>query len=88
MNKERRKAIADLIEDIEKIDFEDIKSRIENIRDEEQEYFDNMPESFQMGDKGQRAEEAISYLEEADSAVDEVLSQIEELIGQLNNASE
>lgn len=37
---------------------------MEAIRDEEQEYRDNMPESLADGEKGQKAETAISALEQ------------------------
>lgn len=41
------------------------------LRDELQEWYDNLPENFQNGDKGQRLEEAISGLEDvADYEVD------------------
>lgn len=53
MNKERRKRI------------EDLKSELETIRDEEQEYYDNMPENMQNGEKGDTAQSNVSSLEEA-----------------------
>ena len=77
MNKERRKAISDVLKDLAtqrgNIDeakgyIEALKGRLEEIKDEEQEYLDNMPESFQQGEKGQRAEEAVSRLDDADTA--------------------
>jgi uncharacterized coiled-coil DUF342 family protein len=54
MNKKRREAINALIGRIEELGatLADLQSEIETIRDEEQEFFDNMPESFQNGDKG------------------------------------
>lgn len=81
MNKERRKAIGEKREAIDKIKgeledrlnelnaefqgkLEGVKSEIEVIRDEEQEYYDNMPESFQNGEKGQASQSAIDALEE------------------------
>lgn len=67
MNKERRAAIAkaiSLIEDAEgKI--AEAKSMLEEARDDEQDYYDNMPESFQGGEKGIAAEAAISDIEDA-----------------------
>lgn len=33
------------------------------LRDEEQDYFDNMPESLQAGEKGEKAEAAINAME-------------------------
>ena len=85
MNKERRKAINDLIDTAESIkaridtvsaddkegigeitsEIESLVSDIEYIRDEEQEYYDNMHENFQQGDRGQNAEAAVSALEQA-----------------------
>ncbi|MBQ7349231.1 MAG: hypothetical protein IJW47_04480, partial [Clostridia bacterium] len=60
MNKQRRKRIDELIEQLESV-----KSEIETVLEEEQEYFDNMPESFQYGEKGEKAEEAIRSIEDA-----------------------
>lgn len=43
----------------------DLHGELEALKDEEQEYFDNMPEGFQTGEKGQTAESAISELDTA-----------------------
>lgn len=43
----------------------EIKSSLEEIRDGEQEYLDNMPENMQSGEKGDIANQAISDLDEA-----------------------
>lgn len=71
MNKERRKRIAELLSEIEVC-----KDSLESIRDEEQEYYDNMPESFQQSEKGSAAESAIEELEAAGSALDDCISAI------------
>lgn len=60
MNKQRRKAIGDIYDKLI-----DIQSDLEYIRDEEQEAFDNLPESIQYSERGERMEEYISSLEEA-----------------------
>lgn len=81
MNKDRRKAIDAVMADIEAAkalhdaaveafrEFTEacdgLASQIEDLKDEEQEYYDTMPESFQSGDKGQAAEAAVSQMEEA-----------------------
>jgi hypothetical protein len=39
-------------------------SELEQLRDAEQEKFDNMPEGFQQGDTGQQIEEHVSTLDE------------------------
>lgn len=75
MNNERRKQIETVKERIAALleMAEEIKTDLEQIRDDEQEYFDNMPEAFQEGEKGERAEAAVSVL-------DDVISDIESLI--------
>ena len=72
MNKQRRKALDAIMGKID-----EAKAELENLRDEEQEYFDNMPQSFQQGDKGQKAESAISYMEDAISELESAYSNIE-----------
>ena len=59
---------------------------MEAIRDDEQEYRDNMPESFGEGEKGEKANAAIAALEQ-------VIEDLESLIdndfsGQLDTAAE
>lgn len=66
MNKERRKEIASIKDELAKL--EELRTaiceRIAQVRDDEQEYLGNMPESFQQGDKGEKAEAAVSILED------------------------
>ena len=76
MNKERRKAIADAIGLLDTA-----MSDINTIAAEEQDAFDNLPESIQMGERGDLSQEAITNLEYAAST-------IEDAIEQLNAASE
>ena len=54
---------ADYERNLEEI--ERLKERVENVRVEEQEAFDNLPESIQQSDKGQAMEEATYNLDEA-----------------------
>lgn len=44
---------------------ENAKSELESLRDELQEWYDNLPESFQNGSKGDELQEAVSSLETA-----------------------
>lgn len=112
MNKERRKAINDLIDTAQKIsdeiegdgesrameevrgDLSSLADDIESIRDEEQEYYDNMHENFQQGDKGQNAEAAVSALDQAIDYVHDAESALENVPGEdeiqeaLNNLSD
>ena len=45
---------------------EEAYMEIDALRDELQEWFDNLPENFQDGEKGSQLEEAIGYLEQVD----------------------
>lgn len=76
MNKARRKDIDSVIEALEKA-----KEQLEVIRDDEQDYFDNMPESFQYAEKGEAAEEAISNLDYAIDQIDEAIDNAEQAKG-------
>jgi uncharacterized coiled-coil DUF342 family protein len=49
---------------------EDFKTRAEELRDEEQEYYDNMPAGLQGGDKGDNAQAAVSEMESAMEELD------------------
>lgn len=68
MNNKRRKALDVLISKIEEIQVE-----IEEIKDEEQEAFDNLPESLQGADKGETMSTAIGKIEEAYSSLGDII---------------
>jgi hypothetical protein len=81
MNDTRRKAIRAahataqlLIGEMEALQgkFSDLKSEFETLKDEEQEYYDNMPESLQSGDKGDAATEAIEKFDTLISSFDDI----------------
>jgi hypothetical protein len=72
MNADRRKLLSAILSDLEAI-----KSRIEEVKDDEQSAFDNMPESIQQGEKGQKVEAAVSSLEDAENEIDSAISSIE-----------
>jgi hypothetical protein len=76
MNDARRKAIT---EAHAKLD--EAKSLLETTRDEEQDYYDAMPESFQNGDKGEKAQSAID-------ALDEAINELESAMANLDTAGE
>ena len=75
MNNNRRARIQALINKLE-----DIKEDIDSIKEEEQEYYDNMPESIQAGERGDKAQEAIDNLDYAYSQIDEVREYLEEAL--------
>ena len=77
MNNTRRKQIQAIIDKLE-----NLKSDIECLKDEEQEAFDNLPESLQGSERGIAMEDATYNLDEAyasiDSAVDSLTESIEQ----------
>lgn len=73
MNNARRKELEKALEKIG-----EAKDIIQNVLDEEQDAFYNMPESFQEGERGERMQEAIGNLEGAVDSLDEVESYIED----------
>ena len=84
MNKERRAAIKRLVEEFDLAinvgRLKEIKEGLETLRDEEQEYYDNMPEGLQGGDKGQAAEAAVSALEAVVDEIDNIIDNIVNII--------
>lgn len=85
MNNERRKSITKLAEQLSELETQadDIKNEIQTLKDEEQEYYDNMPESFQNGEKGEKAQSAIDALLWAEDSVDETITAIQGAIEKL-----
>lgn len=73
MNKDRRKQLADA-----KDSLDEIIASLNDIRDEEQDAYDNMPESLQSSDNGSRMTDAIDAIDEAISSVEEAQQHIDE----------
>lgn len=71
MNNTRRKSLQKLIEKTE-----GLKLEIEDLRTEEEEYYNNMPSSVQDGEKGDRAQTVIEYLDEAMTAAGDVIENL------------
>lgn len=71
MNKERRKRIADAIRKIELL--------VEDILDDEQEAYDNMPENLQSSENGMISEEAQENLDATIEALEEAINCLEEI---------
>jgi hypothetical protein len=51
---------------------------IEGIKDEEEESFENLPEAFQEGDRGEAMQEAIDQMDSAISGIEEAVSCLDE----------
>ena len=74
MNKARRKRLGEAFDKIG-----EVKDILDEARDEEQNAYDNLPESFQNGERGEEMQnhiemidEAYGYLEDAESVVEQV----------------
>lgn len=67
MNKARRSKIEGIAEKLESL-----QGELYQLVSEEQEYYDNMPESIQDGVKGEAAQAVIDLLEEAGCSFDEL----------------
>lgn len=86
MNKLRRKALGEIVDQIEalkerieelKTSAEGIRDSIETIRDQEQEAFDNLPSGLQEGEKGQDMQFAVGKMDEVFEAFDAVFECLE-----------
>ena len=67
MNKQQRKQIESLV------------SQLETIKDDEECKYDNLPESFQYGERGEQMQEGIEHLDSAISSCDDVLNELQEI---------
>lgn len=73
MNKQRRKALAEVLEKIEVA-----RALLEDIAGEEEDYKDNIPENLQTSDRYQQAENACTNMVEAGEALEDVICKLEE----------
>ncbi|WIG52519.1 MAG: hypothetical protein OJF48_003438 [Afipia sp.] len=72
MNRTRRKQITSIIDAIEQA-----KADLDLVKDEEQDAFDNLPESIQDSERGHRMTAAIEAIDEAFEAIDTALNALE-----------
>lgn len=101
MNKQRRKALGDLMDRIEKRladvealerDVESFAEELDTLRNEEQDAFDNKSERAQESETGQEAQAGLESLDEAHTALDDLHSALEsfdlvgEVLGKIDNA--
>lgn len=75
MNKARRKELSKAVEMLR-----DVYSIIESCKDDEEEAYDNLPESFQDGERGDEMQEYIDIMDEALDQIDEAANAIEEIV--------
>ena len=77
MNKDRRKQIDEAGSVLQ-----DALALIEQIRDDEQEAFDNMPESLQQSDRGTASEAAIEELDDSVGNLQYIIDTIDNAKGE------
>lgn len=75
MNKMNRKQLSDLISRIETIHEE-----LDEIKDGEEEKFDNLPENLQDSEKGEAFSEVIDFLDTAVEDLNDAVEQIQNAI--------
>ncbi len=73
MNKQRRKQLSDITEKIE-----ELQCDISALADEEEEAYDNLPESLQDGERGEKMQEAIDNMRYAYDNLQEAYDNIME----------
>jgi len=75
MNANRRKAIDKIVSRLE-----ELQADLASVCGEEQEAYDNTPESLQESDRYTESEEAISAMEGADGSIQEAIDYLSDLI--------
>lgn len=75
MNKQRRKVLEEIIEEMDVL-----LTKLEDVKTEEEEAYDNMPESFQEGERGERMQEAIDSMDSAYSGLEEARDSPQEVL--------
>ena len=76
MNKERRKNLQGIIDQLE-----ELAGAVEDIQEEEEEYRDHIPENMQSGERYEQAEAACGALAEAADSISSAIDSINEAIG-------
>ncbi len=74
MNAQGRKEIAKYIASLN-----EIKDKLDSMRDDEEEKYDNMPEGLQDSGRGEQMQEAIDALENACTGLDEAIDSLKEI---------
>lgn len=75
MNKERRDRLSDVIASLE-----EAKDLLEDVKNDEQDAFDNMPVGLQCSERGSKMEDYVELMEDAVDQIDNVCEFIEKNI--------
>lgn len=71
MNKQRKQKIRDVRKEIE-----NCKDNLQKILDEEQDYFDNIPENLQGSMRGSNSEDAIDTMENCIEDLENIINEL------------
>ena len=74
MNRERRKRLQAAFDKIA-----EVQEILSEVRDEEQEAYENLPENFQYGERGEEMQGYIEMIDEADGYLDDAKSVVEQI---------
>ena len=76
MNKTRRKELSEVIRELnlmqDKSDLNSIINTLENIKSDEESYYDNIPENLQYSQRAEDSERAIDNLDDALNLLNEI----------------
>lgn len=75
MNKERRKRLREVIQQIT-----EAKYTVEEVKDDEEMAFDSLPESIQLSEKGDQMQENVTALDEVILNLEDVIGSIEDVL--------
>lgn len=75
MNNKRRDRIREVIKKLESC-----KSELIDIKDEEQQSFDNLPESLQDSDKGETMQDVVDAIDSIDNDMSDIIDSVKELL--------
>lgn len=75
MNNERRKLLIEARDLLERV-----QSLVEEAAEGERDYYDNMPESIQSGERGERASEVADQLEELGGQLSDAIGVLDEAV--------
>lgn len=90
MNKQDRKRLTKFSERCGSIQdlIEELKGEIEQIQENEQNKFDNMPESLQNGEKGEAVQSAIDSLVDVINALEEASAGMSTAMDEINSIAD
>lgn len=75
MNAKRRKSLKEIFEQVS-----ELKNQLENLREEEEEYTENMPENLWGSERYEKAQEHINDMGEAEDNLESAINLIESIV--------